>query len=201
MVSKCIRKSEMIKDYSKDFGPFENTIWLNCAHQGPLPKVAVAQAKEAIAWKIAPYKMTTERFSQVPQNLRRALGKLIEALPEDIILGNSASYGLHLLANGIRWKSGDEIVLVEGDFPSDILPWLGLRNNGVNVRFIKPRRYVSTSAGKQPAVKAHGCSKARTASPGNYHPNGASARNCLPRSNPRRRSRHARHCASVQLPQ
>jgi cysteine desulfurase / selenocysteine lyase len=55
--------------------------------------------------------MTTERFSQVPQNLRRALGKLIEAPAEDIILGNSASYGLHLLANGIRWKTGGEILL------------------------------------------------------------------------------------------
>jgi cysteine desulfurase / selenocysteine lyase len=131
-----------MKDYSKDFGPFENKIWLNCAHQGPLPKAAVAQAEEAIAWKIAPYQMTTERFSQVPLNLKRALGKLIEAPPEDIILGNSASYGLHLLANGIRWKTGDEILLVEGDFPSDILPWMGLRNKGVNIRFLKPRQYV-----------------------------------------------------------
>jgi selenocysteine lyase/cysteine desulfurase len=131
-----------MNDYSTDFGPFENKIWLNCAHQGPLPKVAVAQAEEAIAWKIAPYNMTTERFSQVPLNLRRVLGKLIEAPPEDIILGNSASYGLHLLANGIRWKTGDEIILVEGDFPSDILPWMGLRNKGVNIRFLKPRQYV-----------------------------------------------------------
>jgi len=131
-----------MKDYSKDFGPFENKIWLNCAHQGPLPKVAVAQVEEAISWKIAPYQMTTERFSQVPLNLKRAFGKLIGALPEDIILGNSASYGLHLLANGIGWKTGDEILLVEGDFPSDILPWLGLRNKGVNIRFLKPRQYV-----------------------------------------------------------
>jgi cysteine desulfurase / selenocysteine lyase len=131
-----------MKDYSKDFGPFENTTWLNCAHQGPLPKVAVAQAEDAIAWKIAPYKLTTERFSQVPQNLKRALGKLIDTLPEDVILGNSASYGIHLLANGIGWKTGDEILLVEGDFPSDILPWMGLQNRGVKIRFLKPRQYV-----------------------------------------------------------
>lgn len=131
-----------MEGYSKDFGPFENTTWLNCAHQGPLPKVAVAQAEEAVAWKIAPDKMTTERFSQVPENLRRVLGKLIAAPPEDVILGNSASYGLHLLANGIPWKAGDEILLVEGDFPADILPWLGLGKKGVNIRFLKPRQYV-----------------------------------------------------------
>jgi cysteine desulfurase / selenocysteine lyase len=131
-----------MKDFSRDFGPFEDTIWLNCAHQGPLPKVAVAQVEEAVAWKIAPGKMTTARFSEVPENLRRVLGDLIAVSPEDVIVGNSASYGLHLLANGIHWKAGDEILLVEGDFPADILPWLGLRSKGVNIRFLKPHQYV-----------------------------------------------------------
>jgi selenocysteine lyase/cysteine desulfurase len=60
-------------------------------------------------------------------------------------LGNSASYGLHLLANGIRWSPGDEILLVEGDFPSDILPWLYLKKQGVKIRAIKPK-----SIGLQP---------------------------------------------------
>ncbi len=50
-------------DYSQDFGPFENKIWLNTAHQGALPRVAIEQAHEAIAWKIAPYNLTTDRFS------------------------------------------------------------------------------------------------------------------------------------------
>jgi cysteine desulfurase / selenocysteine lyase len=128
------------QDYSKDFGPFEGAAWLNCAHQGPLPRVAVQAAQEAIAWKIAPFHLTTERFSQVPQRLKQALARLIDAAAEDIILGNSASYGLHLLANGIRWQAGDEILLLKGDFPSDILPWLALRERGVNVRVIQPRQ-------------------------------------------------------------
>jgi selenocysteine lyase/cysteine desulfurase len=53
-------------------------------------------------------------------------------------LGNSASYGLHLLANGFPWKPGDEVVLVRGDFPSVTLPWLALERRGVGVRFIEP---------------------------------------------------------------
>ena len=129
-------------DFSQDFGPFDNKIWLNTAHQGALPRVAVEQAHEAIAWKIAPHNLYTERFSAVPLRLKQALGKLIDAPAEDIILGNSASYGLHLLANGIRWQAGDEVLLMKGDFPSAILPWLGLQKRGVNVRFIAPRNHV-----------------------------------------------------------
>ncbi|HKQ76125.1 MAG TPA: aminotransferase class V-fold PLP-dependent enzyme [Blastocatellia bacterium] len=132
----------MIGNFAQDFGPFDGKLWLNCAHQGPLPRVAAAAAEEAIAWKRAPYHLTTERFSGVPQNLKQALGRLINVPADEIILGNSASYGLHLLANGIRWQAGDEVLLLKDDFPSDILPWLTLHEQGVTTRFIEPRKYV-----------------------------------------------------------
>src|SRR6266508_3993260 len=61
----------MKENYAEDFGPFEGAIWLNCAHQGALPRVAAAEAEEAIAWKRAPWNLTTERFSSVPQRLKR----------------------------------------------------------------------------------------------------------------------------------
>ncbi len=132
----------MRSDFSRDFGPFEGSIWLNCAHQGPLPRVAVEAAREAIEWKMAPQRLTTELFSSTPLRLKAALGKLVGALAEEIILGNSASYGLHLLANGIPWRAGDEVLLVKGDFPCDILPWLALEKRGVRVRLIEPRCHV-----------------------------------------------------------
>jgi selenocysteine lyase/cysteine desulfurase len=46
---------------------------------------------------------------------------------------------LHLLANGFPWKAGDEVLLVQGDFPSVILPWLGLDSRGVCMRCIEPQ--------------------------------------------------------------
>lgn len=128
--------------HSRDFGPFDGAIWLNCAHQGPLPRVATEQANEAIAWKTAPYRLKEEYFTEVPQRLKRALGNLINAPAEDVILGNSASYGLHLVANGTRWRQDDEVLVVKGDFPADILPWLGLEERGVRVRLLEPRHHV-----------------------------------------------------------
>jgi cysteine desulfurase/selenocysteine lyase len=129
----------MPQAFSKDFGPFEGRVWLNCAHQGPLPRVAVEAASEALAWKIAPHRLTDDSFNGVPQRMKRALGQLIGASPEEVILGNSTSYGLHLLANGIPWQRGDEVLLAKGDFPANILPWLALRKRGVVIRFIQPR--------------------------------------------------------------
>ena len=129
----------MAHRWCEDFGPFDGRVWLNCAHQGPLPRVAAAAAREAIDWKTAPHRLTGERFAEVPRRLRRLLGRLIGAPEDDIILANSASYGLHLLANGFPWRDGDEVLAMQGDFPSDILPWLGLAKSGVTLRLIEPR--------------------------------------------------------------
>ena len=132
----------MSDSFAGDFGPFGGRVWLNCAHQGPLPRVAAEAAREAVGWKVAPHRLTSERFGGVPRSLRESLARLIGAAVDDVILANSASYGLHLMANGLPWKAGDEILLMKGDFPSDILPWLALRESGVTIRLIEPRRRV-----------------------------------------------------------
>jgi cysteine desulfurase/selenocysteine lyase len=125
--------------YAEDFGPFDGRIWLNCSHQGPLPKVAAAAVATAVRWKVAPFPLADSNlFERVPSELRRSLARLINASPDEIILGNSASYGLSVLARGIRWKAGDEVLLVENDFPASLYPWLPLREQGVAIRFLRP---------------------------------------------------------------
>jgi cysteine desulfurase/selenocysteine lyase len=120
------------------FGPFDGRVWLNCAHEGPLPQTAVAAAQEAIRQKANPHLIRDADFLQVPKSLKGSLARMIGAIPEDIILGNSASYGLHVLRNGIQWRPGDEVLVVNGDFPATIYPWLGLQNGKVLVRLLTP---------------------------------------------------------------
>ena len=138
--------------FSSDFGPFGNHVWLNCAHQGPIPQVAAAAAREAITWKQQPYELTVERFSGIPARLKKALARLINASTDEVILANSASYGMHLLANGLPLKAGDEILLSRGDFPSVILPWLGLEKRGIKIRFVDPANKVITPEELQTAI-------------------------------------------------
>ena len=127
------------RPYANDFGPFDGRIWLNTAHQGPLPRIASEAAMVALEEKTRPHLLRDESFFAVPKRLRAALGKLIGVHPDDIILANSTTYGLDLLANAIPWQSGDEVLLVDGDFPADVFPWLLLGTKGVSVRFIKPQ--------------------------------------------------------------
>jgi cysteine desulfurase/selenocysteine lyase len=125
-------------DVTGDFGGFDGRAWLNCAHQGPLPLVAVAAAERALADKAGPHRIGDQAFTEVPRRLKAALGRLVGVPADQVILGNSTTYGLHLLVQGIDWRRGDEVLLVAGDFPATIVPWLPLAERGVRVRLLEP---------------------------------------------------------------
>lgn len=129
----------------RDFGPFDGKIWLNTASEGPLPHAAVKALDEAIDWKLKPFYLTAPKFTSVPYHLKKTIGRLINVAHDDIILGNSASYGLHLLANGLPFTAGDEILLMQNDFPVNILPWLDLSRKGVLVRQLPAKNHVLQS--------------------------------------------------------
>lgn len=126
-------------DYSKDFGPFNGRVWMNTAAQGPLPKVAAAAARKAIDDKIDPRRIVPDLFLSTAEALRLALARFLNATLDDVFLGNSATYGMHIVANGLRWREGDEILVVVGDYPACVYPWLPLRKRGVKVTAIRPR--------------------------------------------------------------
>jgi selenocysteine lyase/cysteine desulfurase len=108
--------------------------WLNTAHQGPLPAPAVAAAERALAEKAAPFRIPDEAFEQRPERLRGLLAGLVGGRADEIVLGNSTSHGLHLVANGLTWSDGDEVVLAEDDYPATVLPFRRLEQYGVRTR-------------------------------------------------------------------
>ncbi len=122
------------------FGGFDGRVWLNAAHQGPLPIGAAAAAHQMVADKLSPARISDEAFFALPRELKHALGRLLGVPAAELVLGNSTTYGLHLLTHGLPWQAGDEVLLVDGDFPATVIPWVALRRQGVRVRMLKPSR-------------------------------------------------------------
>jgi cysteine desulfurase/selenocysteine lyase len=135
-----------VGDWAADFGPFDGRVWLNAAHQGPLPKVGARAAEQQLANKVAPWRIDDDSFVAVPRRLRELLARLIETSAEQVILGNSASYGLQVLANGLRWSRGDEVLVLADEFPATVFPWLvAERRHGAVVRRLRLDGYVLTA--------------------------------------------------------
>ncbi len=69
--------------------------------------------------------------------LRLQLKRLINAPSvDDIALLKNTSEALSVVAEGIDWKMGDNIVSSDEEFPSNRLPWLAQTNKGVEFREI-----------------------------------------------------------------
>ena len=69
---------------------------------------------------------------------RESAGRLLHSSPDEIALLGPTSLGLSLVANGIAWVPGDEVVCYLDDYPANVYPWINLRDKGVVVRFVEP---------------------------------------------------------------
>ncbi len=75
------------------------------------------------------------RWSAVETELREYARRLLNApAAEDIALLKNTSEGLSLLAYGLPWRSGDNIVSTDQEFPSNRIVWESLADQGVVLR-------------------------------------------------------------------
>lgn len=74
------------------------------------------------------------------ERARRLLAELLGARPEQVAFMRNTSDGLSTVANGLNWRAGDNLVTFRNEFPSNIYPWLRLREAfGVEVRMCDER--------------------------------------------------------------
>ena len=73
---------------------------------------------------------------------RSAAAKLIGAQIDEIALMPNTTTGINLVAEGVDWQAGDNVVTLDDEFPSNLYPWLHLERLGVETR------RVPTAAGR-----------------------------------------------------
>lgn len=67
------------------------------------------------------------------------MARLIHAAdPQEIVGVSSTSAGLNAVAPAIRWKRGDNLVVVDVEFPTNVYPWMALKRRGVETRLAVP---------------------------------------------------------------
>jgi selenocysteine lyase/cysteine desulfurase len=78
-----------------------------------------------------------EEFWNVPQKLRESIGTLISAPADSVSLVRSTAHAISLLAGGLDWKHGDNVVGARGEYPANVYPWMALEDRGVEMRFAR----------------------------------------------------------------
>ena len=112
----------------KEAFSLEQTItYLNAAYMSPLLKKVEQVGYAGVSLKARPYHIKPAYFFHVVEDVKKSFSKLIEAEdPDRIAVIPSASYGVASVAQNIPLQKGDEIILVEEQFPSNYYTWAAI---------------------------------------------------------------------------
>ena len=111
----------------------EQAIYLNTASQSPLNTLVNDRLQSYLKTELNP--VGKKPFHR--DETRVLLSKLLGGLPEEYALTTSTGVGLGMVAQGIDFKSGDNIIIPEREHWNNTFPWLNLEKKGVDIRFAK----------------------------------------------------------------
>ena len=111
----------------------KEAIYLNSASQSPL--------NTCVQNKLEAYLKTEITFEGKKgfnrDDIRIPLANLLGGSSEEYALTTSTGVGLGMIAQGIDFKKGDNIIIPEKEHWNNAFPWLHLEKKGIEVRFAK----------------------------------------------------------------
>ncbi|MDX6765920.1 MAG: aminotransferase class V-fold PLP-dependent enzyme [Candidatus Methylacidiphilales bacterium] len=113
--------------------------FLSHAAVSPLP----ACATQALDWF---GQQASEDQQEGPAVFHRVLGtrvvaaQLLGCQAQEIALLGPTAMGLNLVADGLDWQPGDEVVYYRDDYPANVYPWTKLAARGVRPVSVRPER-------------------------------------------------------------
>lgn len=128
-----------VADYRRAFPVLDRWVFLNHAAVAPLCRPSLE--------KLHDWAEDMARFGDVHEGdwmreieIRRVqCAQLLGANVDEIAFLKNTSEGIGVVAEGFPWRSGDNVVLAEGEYPSNVYPWMNLRDHGVEVRTVPLR--------------------------------------------------------------
>lgn len=116
----------------------QNSIYFDTASRGLVPSEAKAAINEQIDVRIAGTTQKSKMFDTI-ERVRNKYASLIRAVPEEIAFTKNVSEGINIIAAGMPWRPGENVVLCsELEHPSNVYPWLHMKSRfGIEIRNIK----------------------------------------------------------------
>lgn len=71
------------------------------------------------------------------ERTRASAARMIGAHSDEIALVENTTAGISLIAEGLDWKLGDNVVTLADEFPSNVYPWMNLESRGVETRRVQ----------------------------------------------------------------
>ena len=113
------------------FDLHREAIYVNASFEGPIPRTARDAILSLLDQKANPFRLGSEEYFQIPQRTRELCAGLVGCRTDEIALTTGTGAGINLAAAGLPLAAGDEILLLKGDFPALLNPFLHARQRGI----------------------------------------------------------------------
>lgn len=120
--------------FQEEFAQASDLRYLNHAAVGPWPKRTANAVRKFAEENVLLGARDYPDWMKVEQRLRERLARLLNApSTDDIALVKNTSEALSFVAFGLDWKSGDQVIISDEEFPSNRVVWEALKPQGVEV--------------------------------------------------------------------
>jgi len=121
----------------QEFPVKANRIFFDHAKVSPLPRrvrdAVNAFTEDACEYGTKNYKAWMTEVDRV----RGQFARLINGGVDEVAFVKNTSEGISIVANGIDWKAGDNVVIPNIEFPANVYPWWNLKRFGVETRMVE----------------------------------------------------------------
>jgi cysteine desulfurase/selenocysteine lyase len=120
------------KDISDDF-PLSNKVYLNNASVSLMPSQSIDSMKDFLISynSLGPDSKDSELFvAEKLANIRKIIAKIICCKPEEVILTQSTTDGINIVANGLSFDNTSNIIIrgMTHEHHSNLYPWIKLKD-------------------------------------------------------------------------
>jgi selenocysteine lyase/cysteine desulfurase len=101
----------------------EGVTYLNCAYMAPQLRTITAIGIDAVRGKATPWAVPSSQWFSRPEELRGLAAQVMGADADGVALVPSVSYGIATAAANLPIASGQLIVILDREFPSNVYTW------------------------------------------------------------------------------
>jgi len=125
-----------MQNYRKEFPIINNYVYLDHAGVSPVSLRVKKEIEQFLVHATGEKGFEYSAWGEKIEQIRISCAKLVGAADDEVAFVKNTSHGISIVASGLDWKEGDNVLVFEKEFSSNIYPWLNLKDRGVEVRFI-----------------------------------------------------------------
>lgn len=112
-------------------------IYFNHASTGPFSKPVLDAVNDYLLQRSETNIDNYEELMKKTAEVKVYLARMLNCEFDRLTFIDNTSNGMNILAQGIKWKNGDSILLNDIEFPANVYPFLNLEKEGVIIEFVK----------------------------------------------------------------